>query len=64
MGAMPVGCYKQMSPIKEGVIMRLQCSSSSSSSQSESIQSYSNPLPPASETFAFGVAQTPSLSDP
>ena len=22
---MPVGCYKQMSPIKEGVIMRLQC---------------------------------------
>ena len=26
MGAMPVGCYKQMSAIKEGVIMRLQCS--------------------------------------
>ena len=25
MGAMPVGCYKQMSTIKEGVIMRLQC---------------------------------------
>ena len=25
MGAMPVGCYKQMSVIKEGVIMRLQC---------------------------------------
>ena len=23
---MPVGCYKQMSAIKEGVIMRLQCS--------------------------------------
>ena len=22
---MPVGCYKQMSAIKEGVIMRLQC---------------------------------------
>ena len=22
---MPVGCYKQMSTIKEGVIMRLQC---------------------------------------
>ena len=26
MGAMPVGCYKQMNAIKEGVIMRLQCS--------------------------------------
>ena len=25
MGAMPVGCYKQMSTIKEGVTMRLQC---------------------------------------
>ena len=25
MGAMSVGCYKQMSTIKEGVIMRLQC---------------------------------------
>ena len=25
MRAMPVGCYKQMSAIKEGVIMRLQC---------------------------------------
>ena len=25
MGAMPIGCYKQMSAIKEGVIMRLQC---------------------------------------
>ena len=25
MEAMPVGCYKQMSTIKEGVIMRLQC---------------------------------------
>ena len=24
MGTMPVGCYKQMSDIKEGVIMRLQ----------------------------------------
>ena len=24
-GAMPVGCYKQMSAMKEGVIMRLQC---------------------------------------
>ena len=24
MGAMPVGCYKQMNTIKEGVIMRLQ----------------------------------------
>ena len=24
MGAMPVRCYKQMSTIKEGVIMRLQ----------------------------------------
>ena len=24
MGAMPVGCYKKMSAIKEGVIMRLQ----------------------------------------
>ena len=24
MGAMPVGCYKQMSAIKEGVIMRLR----------------------------------------
>ena len=22
---MPVGCYKQMSTIKEGAIMRLQC---------------------------------------
>ena len=22
---MPVGCYKQMGAIKEGVIMRLQC---------------------------------------
>ena len=28
-GAMPVGCYKQMSTIKEGVIMRLQCIHSS-----------------------------------
>ena len=25
MGAMPVGCYKQTSTIKEGVIVRLQC---------------------------------------
>ena len=25
---MPVGCYKQMIAMKEGVIMRLQCSSS------------------------------------
>ena len=25
MGAMPVGCNKQLSPIKEGVIIRLQC---------------------------------------
>ena len=25
MGVMPVGCYMQMSAIKEGVIMRLQC---------------------------------------
>ena len=25
MGAMPVECYKQMSAIKEGVIVRLQC---------------------------------------
>ena len=25
MGAMHVGCYKQTSAIKEGVIMRLQC---------------------------------------
>ena len=25
MGDMLVGCYKQMSAIKEGVIMRLQC---------------------------------------
>ena len=25
MEAMPVGCYKQMSAMKEGVIMRLQC---------------------------------------
>ena len=24
MGAMPVGCYKQMSAIKEGVIMRFK----------------------------------------
>ena len=23
---MPIGCYKQMSTIKEGVIMRLKCS--------------------------------------
>ena len=25
MGAVPVGCYKQMSAIKKGVIKRLQC---------------------------------------
>ena len=25
LGAMPVGCYKQMSTITEGVVTRLQC---------------------------------------
>ena len=33
---MPVGCYKQMSAIKEGVIMRLQCTSESLTLESDS----------------------------